>query len=211
MTWSISQSNQLRQCTPTYINRYFGRSPIHNSSSNHVKRRSRNCGQWERLAARPRSIILQERLLRWCSFRPQTTRPEGFHPGRNILTRKGETFPSSNRQGWIDRRNSDAGRSATWSARFHIHTSIYLLTCHLNQANKTSIISKKVPTDWVGMELTPGRIALINHGGLPKVLTRAGRYPSFPLRNWWARHWSGTRGRKPRITIPCMIVYTTGV
>jgi hypothetical protein len=30
--------------------------------------------------------------------------------------------------------------------------------------------------------------------GLPKIVTRAGRYPGFPLRNWWARTWCGTTG-----------------
>ena len=50
------------------------------------------------------------------------------------------------------------------------------------------------PTDWIGKEVTPGQIGLINHGGLPKILTRPGRYPGFPLRNWWARTWSGTCG-----------------
>ena len=51
------------------------------------------------------------------------------------------------------------------------------------------------PTDWIGQEVTPGQIGLINHGGLPKVLTRPGRYPGFPLRNWWARVFTGTCGR----------------
>ena len=35
---------------------------------------------------------------------------------------------------------------------------------------------------------------MINHGGSPKILTRPGRYPTFPLRNWWARSWEGVRG-----------------
>lgn len=52
------------------------------------------------------------------------------------------------------------------------------------------------PTDWIGKEITPGQLGLINHGGLPKILTRPGRYPGFPLRNWWARDWSGVKGRK---------------
>lgn len=51
------------------------------------------------------------------------------------------------------------------------------------------------PTDWIGKEITPGRIGFINHGGLPKILTTPGRYPGFPLRNWWAREWHGTKGR----------------
>ena len=53
-----------------------------------------------------------------------------------------------------------------------------------------------MPTDWIGQEITPGRIGLINHGGMPKLLTKPGRYPAFPFRNWWARTYKGTRGRK---------------
>jgi len=56
------------------------------------------------------------------------------------------------------------------------------------------LLSKKEPTDWIGHEINPGQIGLVNHGGLPKVLTRPGRYPGFPLRNWWAREWCGTKG-----------------
>ncbi|KAJ7581032.1 hypothetical protein C8J56DRAFT_794208 [Mycena floridula] len=59
---------------------------------------------------------------------------------------------------------------------------------------QTKVLSKKVPTDWIGSEITPGQLGLINHGGSPKVLTRPGRYPGFPLRNWWARSFSGTKG-----------------
>ncbi|KAF5330719.1 hypothetical protein D9619_005905 [Psilocybe cf. subviscida] len=64
----------------------------------------------------------------------------------------------------------------------------------LLDANRTRLVSKKVPTDWTGREIVPGQIGLINHGGAPKVLTRPGRYPTFPLRNWWARTWCGTKG-----------------
>jgi hypothetical protein len=32
---------------------------------------------------------------------------------------------------------------------------------------------------------------------MPKLLTKPGRYPGFPLRNWWARTYIGTRGCKP--------------
>ncbi|KAI9450182.1 hypothetical protein BJY52DRAFT_1206183 [Lactarius psammicola] len=53
---------------------------------------------------------------------------------------------------------------------------------------------RTVPTDWIGKEIAPGMIGLINHGGLPKLLTKPGRYPGFPLRNWWARSYKGMRG-----------------
>ncbi|KAF8162959.1 hypothetical protein B0H34DRAFT_301492 [Crassisporium funariophilum] len=61
-------------------------------------------------------------------------------------------------------------------------------------AGRTKVLSKKSPTDWTGQEVVPGQLGLINHGGSPKVLTRPGRYPGFPLRNWWARTWCGTTG-----------------
>ena len=40
----------------------------------------------------------------------------------------------------------------------------------------------------------PYSIRVLNSGS-PKVLTKPGRYPRFPLRNWWARTWCGTTGR----------------
>ncbi|TFK72550.1 hypothetical protein BDN72DRAFT_763040 [Pluteus cervinus] len=64
----------------------------------------------------------------------------------------------------------------------------------LVQAGRGKLLSKKQPTDWTGEEILPGQIGLINHGGIPKVLTKTGRYPGFPLRNWWARSWKGTKG-----------------
>ncbi|RDB24167.1 hypothetical protein Hypma_008846 [Hypsizygus marmoreus] len=64
----------------------------------------------------------------------------------------------------------------------------------LVQSGRNKILSSKVPTDWTGKELMPGRLGLINHGGNPKILTKPGRYPGFPLRNWWARSWRGTTG-----------------
>ena len=57
---------------------------------------------------------------------------------------------------------------------------------------------RQVPTDWIGKEIGPGMIGLINHGGKPKLLTKPGRYPGFPLRNWWARSFQGMRGREWR-------------
>ncbi|KAH9836293.1 uncharacterized protein C8Q71DRAFT_761713 [Rhodofomes roseus] len=64
----------------------------------------------------------------------------------------------------------------------------------LKQSGRSHILSRKRPTDWIGKEVTPGQIGLINHGGLPSILTRPGRYPGMPLRNWWARTWCGTKG-----------------
>ncbi|KAH9956128.1 hypothetical protein BGW80DRAFT_1234594 [Lactifluus volemus] len=58
----------------------------------------------------------------------------------------------------------------------------------------SKILSDKVPTDWIGKEVAPGQIGLINHGGLPKLLTKPGRYPGIPFRNWWARSYEGARG-----------------
>ncbi len=65
----------------------------------------------------------------------------------------------------------------------------------LHKRYKISILLQS-PTDWIGKEITPGQLGLINHGGLPKILIRPGRYPGFPLRNWWARNWCGTKGCK---------------
>ncbi|KAI9439401.1 hypothetical protein BJY52DRAFT_1217290 [Lactarius psammicola] len=68
------------------------------------------------------------------------------------------------------------------------------LDAHLRTAGHNKILSDKVPTDWIGKEIAPGMIGLINHGGMPKLLTKPGRYPGFPLRNWWARSYKGMRG-----------------
>ncbi|TFK60414.1 hypothetical protein BDN72DRAFT_779445 [Pluteus cervinus] len=64
----------------------------------------------------------------------------------------------------------------------------------LGEAGRGRLLSKKNPTDWTGKEILPGQIGLINHGGVPKILTKTGRYPGFPFRNWWARTWKGTKG-----------------
>jgi regulator of protease activity HflC (stomatin/prohibitin superfamily) len=72
--------------------------------------------------------------------------------------------------------------------------ALQTLDKQLLDSGRSSILSKKVPTDWIGKEITPGQLGLINHGGLPKLLTRPGRYPGFPFRNWWARSWAGQKG-----------------
>ncbi|KAF8655867.1 hypothetical protein AX16_002950 [Volvariella volvacea WC 439] len=64
----------------------------------------------------------------------------------------------------------------------------------LVESGRTKLLSSKEPTDWTGEEIVPGQVGLINHGGNPKLLTKPGRYPSFPLRNWWGRSWCGTKG-----------------
>ncbi|THU99362.1 hypothetical protein K435DRAFT_719810 [Dendrothele bispora CBS 962.96] len=64
----------------------------------------------------------------------------------------------------------------------------------LVESGRQHLLSSMSPTDWIGREISPGNIGLINHGGSPKILTRPGRYPGFPLRNWWARTWCGTKG-----------------
>jgi len=72
--------------------------------------------------------------------------------------------------------------------------ALQTLDKQLQNSGRSRILSRKNPTDWIGPEITPGQLGLINHGGLPKILTRPGRYPGFPLRNWWARKWCGTKG-----------------
>ncbi|KAF8553419.1 hypothetical protein OG21DRAFT_1497744 [Imleria badia] len=75
-----------------------------------------------------------------------------------------------------------------------VTTALQKLDRQLQQTGRTSLLSKKHPVSWTGREVPPGNLGLINHGGLPKILTRPGRYPGFPLRNWWAREWCGTQG-----------------
>uniref|UniRef100_A0A0W0FUK5 Band 7 domain-containing protein n=1 Tax=Moniliophthora roreri TaxID=221103 RepID=A0A0W0FUK5_MONRR len=64
----------------------------------------------------------------------------------------------------------------------------------LLRSDRVPVLSKKTPVNWTGVEITPGQLGLINHGGSPKILTRPGRYPGYPWRNWWARKWCGTKG-----------------
>ncbi|KDQ21011.1 hypothetical protein BOTBODRAFT_27024 [Botryobasidium botryosum FD-172 SS1] len=64
----------------------------------------------------------------------------------------------------------------------------------LRDAGQAHLISSKTPTTWIGTELTPGNLGLINHGGLPKLIKIPGRYPGFPLSNWWARKYCGNVG-----------------
>jgi regulator of protease activity HflC (stomatin/prohibitin superfamily) len=64
----------------------------------------------------------------------------------------------------------------------------------LKDSRRRGVLSKKKPTNWTGKEVIPGQFGLINHGGSPTLLVKPGRYPAFPLRNWWARKWCGTKG-----------------
>ena len=80
------------------------------------------------------------------------------------------------------------------SGRRHIVSKKVSLTYISNVAPDVERILQR-PTDWIGREVTPGQIGLVNHGGLPSILTRPGRYPGMPLRNWWARSWAGAKGR----------------
>ncbi|KAG2020674.1 hypothetical protein CC2G_005982 [Coprinopsis cinerea AmutBmut pab1-1] len=73
-------------------------------------------------------------------------------------------------------------------------TALQRLDEELQQSGRGRLLSKKEPIDWTGEEIMPGHLGLINHGGNPKVLIKPGRYPGFPLRNWWARTWCGTKG-----------------
>jgi hypothetical protein len=45
----------------------------------------------------------------------------------------------------------------------------------LIDAGEASIFSKKEPVSWIGHELTPGSLGLVNHGGLPKLLTKVSK------------------------------------
>jgi regulator of protease activity HflC (stomatin/prohibitin superfamily) len=64
----------------------------------------------------------------------------------------------------------------------------------LVQSGRLKLLSKKTPVSWLGNEISPGQLGLVNHGGSPKILTRPGRYPGFPFRNWWARSYVGKKG-----------------
>ncbi|KAH7889794.1 hypothetical protein F5I97DRAFT_1847364 [Phlebopus sp. FC_14] len=75
-----------------------------------------------------------------------------------------------------------------------VTAALQKLDRQLQNTGRNNLLSKKSPVSWIGREVSPGSIGLINHGGLPKILTRPGRYPGFPLRNWWARTWCGTKG-----------------
>ncbi|KAI0038819.1 hypothetical protein FA95DRAFT_1137154 [Auriscalpium vulgare] len=58
------------------------------------------------------------------------------------------------------------------------------LDLELRNSGHDSILSKKNPTNWTGSEVNPGYLGFINHGGMPKLLTRPGRYPGALIRNW---------------------------
>ncbi|KAJ7285600.1 hypothetical protein C8J57DRAFT_1285304 [Mycena rebaudengoi] len=72
--------------------------------------------------------------------------------------------------------------------------ALELLDKQLVEYGRSKLLSSKEPAQWMGRELNPGQLGLINHGGSPKLLTKPGRYPPFPFRNWWARTWEGAVG-----------------
>ncbi|KAI9450708.1 hypothetical protein BJY52DRAFT_1215392 [Lactarius psammicola] len=61
------------------------------------------------------------------------------------------------------------------------------------------ILSKKRPTNWIGKRIAPGMIGLINHGEMPKLLTKPGRYPRFPAAQLVGR--ARSRGRADGLTV----------
>ncbi|PVF96093.1 hypothetical protein CPB86DRAFT_527708 [Serendipita vermifera] len=63
----------------------------------------------------------------------------------------------------------------------------------LKDQGEAGLLSKKEPVTWIGEELIPGQVGLINHGGLPKLLLKPGRYPPMPLANWIAREYIGAK------------------
>ncbi|KZV74315.1 band 7 domain-containing protein [Peniophora sp. CONT] len=75
----------------------------------------------------------------------------------------------------------------------NLPVALQKLDGQLKKTKEGKLLSKKTPTDWIGREVNPGEIGLINHGGLPSILLQPGRYPGFPFANWWARSWAGTR------------------
>ncbi|KIM80892.1 hypothetical protein PILCRDRAFT_72918 [Piloderma croceum F 1598] len=117
---------------------------------------------------------------------------------------KPENTSSSSAQGPEKKTQHDFGRAeglAVADRQFFVTIghdgligALQKLDKELQNSGRNKILSKKSPTDWIGKEVVPGRFGIINHGGLPKVLTRPGRYPGFPFRNWWARSWVGTKG-----------------
>ncbi|THH30602.1 hypothetical protein EUX98_g3575 [Antrodiella citrinella] len=75
-----------------------------------------------------------------------------------------------------------------------LSVALQKLNQQLKDAGYPAILSKKKPSTWMGKEINPGQIGLVNHGGLPKLITRPGKYPGFPIGNWWAREWHGKKG-----------------
>ncbi|KAI0030300.1 hypothetical protein K488DRAFT_54541 [Vararia minispora EC-137] len=79
--------------------------------------------------------------------------------------------------------------------RSGLPTALQKLNQQLIAAKQGKILSSKKPTTWLGRsrEVNPGEIGLVNHGGLPKILVKPGRYPGPMWRNWWGRSWEGQR------------------
>lgn len=60
----------------------------------------------------------------------------------------------------------------TIDAKTGVLGALKKLDQQLADARQPSIFSRKEPVSWIGHELTPGNLGLINHGGLPKILTK---------------------------------------
>ncbi|KAK4056404.1 hypothetical protein OIO90_002547 [Microbotryomycetes sp. JL221] len=67
------------------------------------------------------------------------------------------------------------------------------LNNELVAAGHGKLLSGKSPFTWTGRTVTPGEIGIYSHGAVPRVILKAGRYPSFPLGWWWARDWHGKK------------------
>jgi hypothetical protein len=78
------------------------------------------------------------------------------------------------------------------------------LDTQLQEQGQSGLLSKKNPITLFGRELMPGQVGLVNHGGLPKLLLKPGRYPGFPWRNWIARTYMGSRALSETVIEVCV-------
>lgn len=91
------------------------------------------------------------------------------------------------------------------TAKDGILGALQKLDQQLQAQGQASVVSKKEPITWFGDELAPGQLGLINHGGLPKLLLKPGRYPGLPFRNWIARTYVGARSMSETVIEVCLI------
>ncbi|KAM0751840.1 hypothetical protein T439DRAFT_300836 [Meredithblackwellia eburnea MCA 4105] len=77
-------------------------------------------------------------------------------------------------------------------ARGGLMAALDILNQELLDAGRVGILSKKKESTWVGTTVAPGEAGLYHHGGLPKIITKPGRYPGWPFNwKWFARSWVG--------------------